>query len=356
MRTVQDYIRSHPDELAEAYREVRPMRHLEIEVRLDWRCNAKCKFCGVWKYSRDGMLPPERWKEIFTELAGVGLQYTLFTGGEPMLYPHFLDIVEHVDALGVATAIITNGSMLDARRVERLAALKKLREITVSLDSPDAEVHDEVRKMRGLFDRAITGMGRVREQAPQVALTVNTVVAADTADTVHEILTLPVLPNKIRIFPVGLDARWLDRLIDAPPDESWSSWASEAKTQAISAETLARVRDALEAVRVEGERLGVTIEVDRMAHQGPFKGICVVPLVHFVIQPNGSVLPCCHVQNPVNQIGRLGEQSVAEMFDSQEYRDFHQTLRPVRFPACFSCSRYRGFNEEAAQLLASSAD
>lgn len=351
MRTVQQYVQEHPQELTEAYEEVRPLRHLEIEVRLDWRCNAKCKFCGVWKYSRDGMLSPQRWREIFTDLAARGLRYVLFTGGEPMLYPHFLDLVEHVDALGVDTAIITNGSLLDETRVRRLALLARLREVTVSLDSPDPEVHDEVRKMRGLFARATDGMARLRRLAPHVSLTVNTVVSADTVATVQDMLSLPVLPDKMRIFPVGLDLPWLNTLTKAP-DPGWSSWAAEAKTQVVSADTHSRVREGIAELQRDAERVGVVIETDRMLYQRPFHGVCVVPLAHFVIQPDGDVLPCCHIQNRAARIGRLSVQSVPEMFQCAEYQNFLRTLRPVRTPACFACSRYRAFNESAQSLLA----
>ena len=54
---VGTYIQEHVDEFRAAHREFRPIGALELEVRMDWRCNAECKFCGVWKYSREGMLP-----------------------------------------------------------------------------------------------------------------------------------------------------------------------------------------------------------------------------------------------------------------------------------------------------------
>src|SRR2546421_1267591 len=120
MLTISRYIREHPEDFAEAYARLRPIKQLEIEVRLDWRCNARCKFCGVWKYSREGLLPPDKWRLIFTDLAAVGVRHVQFTGGEPLLNPHFVDLLHHVDRLGVETSIITNGSLLNQRRVEQL--------------------------------------------------------------------------------------------------------------------------------------------------------------------------------------------------------------------------------------------
>lgn len=347
VETVTKRIREHPEEFRAAYRDLRPVGALELEVRLDWRCNAQCKFCGVWKYSRDGMLSVERWKAVFTELAGAGLAHVLFTGGEPMLYPHFLEIIEHVDALGATTAIITNGSLLDEPRVARLAALSGLKQITVSLDSADPVVHDEVRKMRGLFARATRGMALLRLRAPGLRLVVNTVVSASTAGTVKDLLTLPVLPDHLRVFPVGLDMAWLKSL-DGIEENNWGSWAGEAKTEKLSKEALRGVQAALGELAAKARELGVTIELDRLRHSGPFTGECVVPMGHFVIQPDGEVYPCCHLQDKPNRIGSLAATSVDDLLDSEDYRDVLRRLRPARLPACGACSRYRDFNESVA--------
>lgn len=343
-------IREHPEEFRQAYRELRPIGALELEVRLDWRCNAKCKFCGVWKYDRAGMLPVERWREIFTDLAAAGLAHVLFTGGEPMLYPDFLDIIQHVDGLGVGTAIITNGSMLDETRVARLATLTGLRQITVSLDSADPVVHDEVRKMRGLFQRATRGMALLRLRAPHVRLVVNTVVSASTAHTVRDLLTLPVLPDHLRVFPVGLDMRWL-RSLSGREDNDWGPWAEEAKGEKLSADSLADVRRALADLAERARAAGVTLELDRLRHDGPFTGDCVVPMGHFVIQPDGDVYPCCHVQDRPNRIGSLAETSVADLLGGEGYQDTLRRLRPARLPSCGACSRYRDFNEAVGPVL-----
>jgi AdoMet-dependent heme synthase len=340
-------IREHPEEFRQAYRDLQPIGALELEVRLDWRCNAKCKFCGVWKYGRDGMLPADRWKTVFTELVEAGLAHVVFTGGEPMLYPDFLEIIEHVDGLGVGTAVITNGSLLDEPRVARLAALSGLRQITVSLDSADPVVHDEVRKMRGLFERATRGMALLRLRAPHVRLVVNTVVSASTAGTIKDLLALPVLPDHLRVFPVGLDMAWLNSL-DGVEENNWGSWAGEAKTERLSAGTIAQVRAALDDLAAQAGELGVSVEMERLRHDGPFTGDCLVPMGHFVIQPDGEVYPCCHVQDRPNRIGSLAETSVADLLGGDGYRDTLRRLRPARLPACGACSRYRDFNESVA--------
>ena len=45
--------------------------------------------------------------------------YLSFSGGEPMLHPHFFEMVERVTARGSQLKIETNGHYLDRRRTAR---------------------------------------------------------------------------------------------------------------------------------------------------------------------------------------------------------------------------------------------
>lgn len=350
MQVIEEFIRTHPDHLARAWAARAPLGSLDIEVRLDWRCNAECKFCGVWKYSREGILSCERWMTIFDELAAEGLRRVLFTGGEPMMVPYFHEVIEHVDSRGIETAIITNGSLLKEARVARLATMRHLRDVTVSLDSGDAQVHDEVRKFHGLFELAVNGMLRLRAMAPEVRLTVNTVISAETVGAIHKILSLPVLPHHLRVFPVGLDMRWLHSLA-MKNEDGWAEWAREAGDQELSDEDRQGAIDTLRELQTEASERSVTLEFDRMTATDDFYGNCYVPLGHFVVQPDGDVYPCCHVQSPEHRIGRLKTQLVHEFLSGSEYRDFLSAIRPVSLPACMRCSRYRKFNEFADATL-----
>jgi radical SAM protein with 4Fe4S-binding SPASM domain len=347
---VEKHIWDDPAEFRVAYEQLRPIQHLDVEVRLDWRCNAKCKFCGVWKYSRDGMLTVEQWKSIFDQLAGEGLDYALFTGGEPLMYPNFEEIIRYVDGLSVETCVITNGFLLTEKRVRQLGTLEHLREIVVSIDSPDPHVHDEVRKLKGLFNRALDGMRRLRSLAPQVRLSMNTVVSEETFWTMKDLFTLPVLPDKIHMIPVGINVAWLDTLRDVP-ENGWSSWAEEARQQPLAANAIQTVRDELNELHRLAEEHGVLLESDRFQADGPFQGNCAVPLAHFVIQPDGDVYPCCHVQDKSNRIGELARQTVHDMVASDAYRGLLRRLRPVSLSSCQRCTRYRDFNERVAPLL-----
>jgi len=79
---------------------------------------------------------------------------TLF-GGEPMLYPNWLKVVEIVKAAGLRCNIVTNGTYIG--KWVREIADSRLDEIIFSLDGP-AEIHDKIRGVPGTFQKAINGL------------------------------------------------------------------------------------------------------------------------------------------------------------------------------------------------------
>src|SRR4030042_646581 len=129
-------------------------RVLNCLWELTYRCNAKCCACNYWRHPS----PPEDELTLadirhgLDKIYDCGCRVVNFTGGEPTLRSDLEDIVEHASHLGMWTSLVTNGSLLTR---ERMASLKKagLDNLFVSLDSTDAEMHDEHRQMKGLYSR-----------------------------------------------------------------------------------------------------------------------------------------------------------------------------------------------------------
>jgi radical SAM protein with 4Fe4S-binding SPASM domain len=97
--------------------------------------------------------------EEFAAIGGDGIRVT---GGEPLCHPHWLEMVQHVRALGFRTvAIQTNAVLL---RDEHIIALRELDfpglSIQVSLDGVEPRTHDLVRGA-GAFSGALQGITKL---------------------------------------------------------------------------------------------------------------------------------------------------------------------------------------------------
>src|SRR5689334_18937196 len=76
-----------------------PFRPIDAEVRINWRCNAKCEMCGLESYMEKQSA--FRRKEMSTseatttlaQLASLGCKRVTISGGEPSLHRGLEEIV-----------------------------------------------------------------------------------------------------------------------------------------------------------------------------------------------------------------------------------------------------------------------
>jgi SynChlorMet cassette radical SAM/SPASM protein ScmF len=127
-------------------------------------CNLRCRHCWVAPSFVDGepvpgeALEPELLQRAVTQARSLGLQSAKLTGGEPLLHPQFLEIVDYLTAEGIRTYMETNGTLLDAALARHLKENTSLWFVSVSLDGPTAAIHDPFRGVEGSFDAAVDGI------------------------------------------------------------------------------------------------------------------------------------------------------------------------------------------------------
>ena len=140
-----------------------PYRVQRIVVELTSACDHRCRHCyNVWKAPEGAPLPelprgqmdtPETLRLIDLAIAGSGASHVTLTGGEPLLRPDALEIVEHVCTRVESVQLITNASRMTAAVASRLGRAG-LRSTQVTLLSADRERHDS-RKGAESFDRTV---------------------------------------------------------------------------------------------------------------------------------------------------------------------------------------------------------
>jgi len=78
------------------------------------------------------------------QIADAGIPYVAFGGGEPLGVAHCWDIFDVLAAAGVAIKLETDGSRIDDRAADRLAALA-VQCVQISVDGARAATHERVR-------------------------------------------------------------------------------------------------------------------------------------------------------------------------------------------------------------------
>jgi MoaA/NifB/PqqE/SkfB family radical SAM enzyme len=111
----------------------------------------------------------EQAKTIIRQSEAAGVVTVVFTGGEPMLRKDLYELISYVNKDEAVALIFSNGIMLSEENVRKLKDAG-LWGICVSIDSPDAEAHDALRKVPGCFQKATAGLKRAKEAGIMTAI------------------------------------------------------------------------------------------------------------------------------------------------------------------------------------------
>ena len=130
-------------------------------------CNLHCKGCyaranGIandkGNYDKP-LLTPEQWRNIFTEAAGMGVNFSLLAGGEPLMRRDILEAVAEVEDM--IFPIFTNGILIGASYTEFFR--KHLNMVPIISIEGTATSTDN-RRGQGVFQRAITAMEKLKQE------------------------------------------------------------------------------------------------------------------------------------------------------------------------------------------------
>ncbi len=141
-----------------------------VTLALTYRCNLRCVMCRQIKeenllgnqapwYDKKNEMTPEQWIDILEQVRPFHPVIYL-TGGEPTLYPYFMEVVTAAKSMGLFVQLQTNGTQLEkiADSIVRLG----VEAVTVSVDGPPA-VHDHIRNVPGCHERIRRGVAALHK-------------------------------------------------------------------------------------------------------------------------------------------------------------------------------------------------
>ncbi len=119
------------------------------------QCNLKCVHCYSRsedkKYSNE--LSTDEGIQLLDDLAGFGSPVVLFSGGEPLIRPNILKLIQHATVSGMRAVLSTNGTLIDESVATKLKDIG-LSYVGISLDGLE-RVHDSFRGVKGTFERVL---------------------------------------------------------------------------------------------------------------------------------------------------------------------------------------------------------
>ncbi len=161
-----------------------------------YACPLRCPFC----YSESGLrpsraLPLEQMLRVADRLLTIRPRVVHLSGGEPLVVKGLFEVAERLQRGGVQVVLTTSGFGLDAEAARGIGA--SCHSVHVSIDGPDAVLHDRLRGREGSFAAALDGLGlldrlsRARREAgqPRVRFGIDCVVLRSNFDALPRLVT-----------------------------------------------------------------------------------------------------------------------------------------------------------------------
>lgn len=125
-----------------------------LQIEPTTRCNFTCKFCAG-RHMPQGDMDSDTFRDVIGSFALIK-HIELQGEGEPLLHPHFFELVKIAREYFPDTAIsfITNGSLFTSGNIEKILRYK-IHKINVSIESLDAQTFRDIRG--GNLDKIIDG-------------------------------------------------------------------------------------------------------------------------------------------------------------------------------------------------------
>lgn len=290
---------------------------VHINLELTHRCNLRCRHCYVDAGPDAGgnELPTDELLRSLGMLALHGSRTIEITGGEPMIHPDFLRIVEFCASNFEITTLATNGYFIDEDMASELAKYRDRLAVQLSIDGME-EYHDGFRGIPGSWRRAIEALKLLvsKSMRPRVAM----VLTRENIDQLDEVATL-VHGLGARSFTYSL-AMNIGRGAELDMD--------------LSLDDQIRLGNAQDSLL---ERYGDFIIGQRGSREGD-EG-CGAGYKQWSIGPDGVVRPCLLMPDSRLKLGNLAERG-EELFRDPIIERLKELGAPRR-ALCYGCEHER---------------
>ena len=349
----------------------------QLSLRLTDRCNLRCGTCGQWGergYLHGADLrrlvadevPAARHADLLRGLAAAGHRPVVYLwGGEPMLYDGVLDLVGTATDLRMPVAIATNGARV-AEAAERLVRAP-LFLLQVSIDGPDAALHDRLRPTAGgggSFAAVGSALSAVREarraarrDLPLIASL--TTISRENAPRLADLYD--AFADRVDLFVYYL-AWWIDEPRAALHEREFERRFGAAPRRhrgwigGWKPDDAAALHRQIEAVRARARRPGAppAVLIPRLHGEADLRAYytdhardfgyrrCVSVFQAMEVNSNGDVSPCRDYNDYV--VGNVKDATLAGLWNHERYRAFRRSLATDGLmPVCTRCCGLMGY-------------
>ena len=289
-----------------------------ITWEVTFACNLSCEHClSASGKSKPNELTHEEAKAMIDDLAEMGVFYVNIGGGEPLMRPDFLELVEYAVSKGLPVQFSTNGTLVTAEIAKKIAAIRQVR-VQVSLDGATEATNDQIRGT-GSFKGALGALELLSKN--NIDLSVNMVATSNSFGQIAELHQMvSSYGAKFRVARLRPSGRGMNsyHYLHLTPEQNVKLY------QWVKANPDVTTGDSYFILSTLGEPI-------------PGLNVCGAARATACISPTGNVYPCAFLINDPCLAGNIREQCFSQLWQQSEL--FHK-FRTTRVQSCISCQSY----------------
>ena len=172
----------------------RPRIPIKIYLDVTTRCNLRCKHCYFYHHltGKGEDMNIEKVKLIIDKIDKKGIPLLCLLGAEPFMREDIPEIVEYASKKGILIDVITNGTLLNEKKILELKKAGICR-LVISLDGADAKTHDSIRG-EGSFKKTVENIKLAIKHGLNV-----TILFTILRTTFHQIFKIHKLTRKLGV-------------------------------------------------------------------------------------------------------------------------------------------------------------
>ncbi len=327
-------------------------RHAGVSLQVTESCMCRCVMCNLVGYFKTPMMSLPRALRTLEEAALLGVELADLFGGEVTLRKDLFQLIRAVRWLGMECMFITTGYYLTPDLVARLAEAGVNR-VVVSIDGSRPEIHDAIRQLPGLYERAVRGLGALAQGGRFEAFASTVVLSENLWD----------LPELVRQSArLGIRKHEFFLPVSGPVSSTLPRWPTRDEMESLLDDILPEMEEVAREAGVEidfrpelrrwelprEEAIGMVTSGLYNIHARDEASRCRAPGFNLFIAVNGNVYPCDMpaLIHRDTALGNVGEASLLDIVTSEAMRAF--AARAGHYDACRMCvGRYEALGPAA---------
>ncbi len=309
--------RTHTQDFFEKYLNGKPqLTSLHIEITS--KCNERCIHCYIPHENKTHTIDNDLFYKILDQCNEMKVLHLTLSGGEPMLHKSFCDFLKKCKEYNFSVNILSNLTLLNDEILDEIRK-NPLIGVQVSLYSMNPDIHDDITKKKGSFEKTKKSILKLIEN--NIPLQISCPILQQNKDCYIDVIRWAEKYNIHAGDDYVIIARH-DHITD-----NLSCRLSIDEVQQIITNKISSNGEYLRKLKADAfEKKDIS----------PDEFICSVCSSSVCITENGNVYPCAGWQGYI--LGNLNTTTLNEIWTSSEKAQYLRNLRRHDFPKCIQCT------------------